>query len=110
MKQNHNFYSNLAFNIAEINIGKTKKNPSVGCVIVKNNSVIRINIGTITNSFFPSDINFVKKLANKKYPNKIEIKLKDFNLQEELKKPNKKIFDWSRILKKLVFCIRNWLK
>ena len=57
------------------------------------NSVIRINIGTITNSFFPSDINFVKKLANKKYPNKIEIKLKDFNLQEELIKPNKKLFD-----------------
>ncbi len=40
MKQNHNFFSNLAFNIAESNVGKTNKNPSVGCVIVKNNSVI----------------------------------------------------------------------
>jgi len=40
MKQNHNFYSNLAFHIAENNLGKTKNNPSVGCVIVKKNSVI----------------------------------------------------------------------
>ena len=40
MKINHNLYLNLAFNLAEKNLGKTDKNPSVGCVIVKNNSVI----------------------------------------------------------------------
>ena len=40
MKINHNFYSKLAFNLAEKNLGKTNINPSVGCVIVKNNSVI----------------------------------------------------------------------
>ncbi len=40
MKINHNFFSNLAFNLADKNLGKTNKNPSVGCVIVKNNSVI----------------------------------------------------------------------
>ncbi len=40
MKINHNLYSNLAFNLAEKNLGKTNTNPSVGCVIVKNNSVI----------------------------------------------------------------------
>ena len=40
MSQNHNFFSNLAFNIAENNLGKTKKNPSVGCVIVKNDAVV----------------------------------------------------------------------
>ncbi len=40
MKINHNFYSNLAFKLAEKNLGKTKKNPSVGCVVVKNNSII----------------------------------------------------------------------
>ena len=40
MSQNHKFFSNLAFNLAEKNLGKTNKNPSVGCVIVKNNSVI----------------------------------------------------------------------
>ena len=40
MKTNHNNYLKLAFNIAKVNLGKTKLNPSVGCVIVKNNSVI----------------------------------------------------------------------
>ena len=34
MKTNHNFFSNLAFDLAEKNLGKTKSNPSVGCVIV----------------------------------------------------------------------------
>ena len=40
MKINHNFFSNLAFQIAEENLGKTKTNPSVGCVVVKGYSVI----------------------------------------------------------------------
>ena len=40
MKTNHNNYLNLAFNLARINLGKTKSNPSVGCVIVKKDSVI----------------------------------------------------------------------
>ena len=40
MKINHKFYSNLAFKIAENNLGKTKDNPSVGCVIEKNGTVI----------------------------------------------------------------------
>ncbi len=40
MKINHNFFSNLSFNLAENNLGKTNMNPSVGCVIVKNNSII----------------------------------------------------------------------
>ncbi len=40
MKKNHNLYTNLAFNLAETNLGNTSTNPSVGCVIVKNNSVI----------------------------------------------------------------------
>ena len=47
MSQNHNFFSNLAFNIAEINLGKTKTNPSVGCVIVKNGSVISSGVTSI---------------------------------------------------------------
>jgi len=33
-------YTKLAYEQASINIGSTKKNPSVGCVVVKNNSVI----------------------------------------------------------------------
>ncbi len=40
MKKNHSNYLELAFNLAKQNLGKTKSNPSVGCVIVKNNSVI----------------------------------------------------------------------
>jgi len=40
MKINHNRFLNLAFELARINLGKTKSNPSVGCVVVKNGSVI----------------------------------------------------------------------
>ena len=40
MRINHNFFSNLAFQIAEENLGKTKTNPSVGCIVVKDNLVI----------------------------------------------------------------------
>ncbi|MBA1338870.1 MAG: diaminohydroxyphosphoribosylaminopyrimidine deaminase [Pelagibacterales bacterium] len=40
MKINHNNFLNLAFNLAKINLGKTNLNPSVGCVVVKNDSVI----------------------------------------------------------------------
>ena len=40
MKINHNLYSNLAFHLAVKNLGKTKTNPSVGCIVVKNESVI----------------------------------------------------------------------
>ncbi len=47
MKTNHNFFSNLAFNLAESHIGKTGTNPSVGCVVVKNNSVISTGITSI---------------------------------------------------------------
>ena len=48
MKQNHNFFSNLAFNIAENNVGNTNQNPSVGCVIVKNNSVISSGVTSVS--------------------------------------------------------------
>ena len=40
MKTNHNNFLKLAFNIAKINLGKTSFNPSVGCVVVKDDSVI----------------------------------------------------------------------
>jgi len=40
MKKNHNNFLKLAFNIAKVNLGKTNLNPSVGCVVVKDNSVI----------------------------------------------------------------------
>ena len=40
MTTNHNHFLDLAFYLAEKNIGHTGKNPSVGCVVVKNGSVI----------------------------------------------------------------------
>jgi len=40
MTTNHNFYIDLAFQIAEKNLGHTRLNPSVGTVIVKNDTVI----------------------------------------------------------------------
>ena len=40
MKINHRNYIKLAFNLAQNNLGKTNLNPSVGCVIVKDDSVI----------------------------------------------------------------------
>ncbi len=47
MSQNHNFFSNLAFNLAEKHLGQTKKNPSVGCIIVKDNTVISSGVTSI---------------------------------------------------------------
>ena len=40
MTINHNHYLELAFHLAEKNLGQTKLNPSVGTVIVKNGAVI----------------------------------------------------------------------
>ena len=39
-KTRHSFFLSLAFKQAEINLGSTSKNPSVGCVVEKNGSVI----------------------------------------------------------------------
>ena len=47
MKTSHNFFSNLAFNLAESHIGKTDVNPSVGCIVVKNNSVISSGVTSV---------------------------------------------------------------
>jgi diaminohydroxyphosphoribosylaminopyrimidine deaminase / 5-amino-6-(5-phosphoribosylamino)uracil reductase len=47
MTINHNFYLNLAFRQAEKNLGKTKLNPSVGAVVVKNDSVISTGVTSI---------------------------------------------------------------
>ena len=47
MTINHNYYLNLAFQLAETNLGKTDINPSVGCIVVKNNSVISSGVTSI---------------------------------------------------------------
>ena len=47
MTTNHNYYLNLAFQLAEKNLGKTGLNPSVGAVVVKNNTVISSGVTSI---------------------------------------------------------------
>jgi diaminohydroxyphosphoribosylaminopyrimidine deaminase / 5-amino-6-(5-phosphoribosylamino)uracil reductase len=47
MTTNHKYFLNLAFEIAEQNLGKTSLNPSVGTIIVKNNSVISSGVTSI---------------------------------------------------------------
>ena len=63
MKINHNFFSNLSFNLAENNLGKTNMNPSVGCVIVKNNSIISSGI-TSFNGRPHAEFNALNKKIN----------------------------------------------
>ncbi len=47
MINNHNHYLNLAFHLAEKNLGQTKLNPSVGTVIIKNGAVISSGVTSI---------------------------------------------------------------
>ncbi len=47
MKINHNYFAQLAFNLAENHLGQTSQNPSVGCVVVKNNSIISSGVTSI---------------------------------------------------------------
>ena len=63
MTKNHNFYIDLAFQIAEKNLGRTKLNPSVGTVIVKNNTVISSAV-TSYNGRPHSEFNALKNLKN----------------------------------------------
>ena len=44
---NHSFFMRLALAQAQKNLGNTKENPSVGCVITKNNSIISIGFTSI---------------------------------------------------------------
>ena len=47
MTTNHRYYLDLAFKIAEKNLGKTKSNPSVGAIVVKNNSIISSGVTSV---------------------------------------------------------------
>ena len=38
--QKNKYYMNLALNYARMNLGNTKTNPSVGCVIIKNGNIL----------------------------------------------------------------------
>ena len=47
MTINHNHYLELAFHLAEKNLGKTNLNPSVGTVVVKNGTVISSGVTSL---------------------------------------------------------------
>ncbi len=63
MTKNHNFYLDLAYQLAEKNLGKTGLNPSVGAVVVKNNSVISSGVTSI-NGRPHAEFNALNKLKN----------------------------------------------
>ena len=63
MKKNHNYFLNLAYQLAERNLGKTGLNPSVGTVVVKNDSVISTGVTSI-NGRPHSEFNALNKLDN----------------------------------------------
>lgn len=63
MTINHNYFLDLAFNLAEKNLGKTKLNPSVGTVIVKNEAVISSGVTSLQGRPH-SEFNALKNLKN----------------------------------------------
>ena len=63
MTTNHKNYLNLAFQLAERNLGCTKLNPSVGSIVVKNNTVISSAVTSI-NGRPHSEFNALNNLKN----------------------------------------------
>ena len=63
MKINHSFFLSLAFNLAYNHLGKTKKNPSVGCIVVRNNTVISSGV-TSLNGRPHAEFNALNKKLN----------------------------------------------
>ena len=65
MTTNHNQFLNLAFQLAEKNLGQTKLNPSVGSVVVKSDTVISTGV-TSLNGRPHSEFNALNKLIIKR--------------------------------------------
>ena len=63
MTINHKFFLNLAFQIAEKNLGLTGQNPSVGSIVVKNNTVISSGV-TSTSGRPHAEYNALNKVKN----------------------------------------------
>jgi len=63
MTTNHNHYLDLAFQLADINLGKTALNPSVGSIVVKKNTVIASGVTSI-NGRPHSEFNALKNIKN----------------------------------------------
>ena len=65
MTTNHNFFLNLAFQLAEKNLGQTEKNPSVGSIVVNNNTVISSGATSVTGRPH-AEFNALDKIKNGK--------------------------------------------
>jgi diaminohydroxyphosphoribosylaminopyrimidine deaminase / 5-amino-6-(5-phosphoribosylamino)uracil reductase len=63
MTTNHNYYLDLAFQLAKKNLGKTGLNPTVGSLVVKNNTVISSAVTSI-NGRPHSEFNALNKVKN----------------------------------------------
>ena len=63
MRINHNFFLDLAFQIAEKNMGRTGPNPSVGSIVVKNKTVISSGVTSI-NGRPHAEYNALNKIKN----------------------------------------------
>ena len=106
MKTNPNkdsFYTKLAFQQAEINLGSTSSNPSVGCIIVKNNSVISSG-HTSLNGRPHAETNSLKKNLNYKNSN-LYVTLEPCSHYGKTPPCVKKII--SKKIKKVIFSIND---
>ena len=63
MTTNHNYFLDLAFQLADVNKGQTGINPSVGSIVVKNNAVISSGVTSISGRPH-SEFNALNKLKN----------------------------------------------
>lgn len=63
MRTNHNYFLDLAFKLAEKNLGHTALNPSVGSIVVKNGAVISSGV-TSLNGRPHSEFNALNKLKD----------------------------------------------
>ena len=63
MTKNHNYYLDLAYQLAEQNLGKTGLNPSVGAIVVKDDSVISSGV-TSPNGRPHAEFNALSKIKN----------------------------------------------
>ena len=63
MTKNHNYYLDLAYQLAEKNLGKTGLNPSVGAIVVKDDSVISSGI-TSYRGRPHAELNALSKIEN----------------------------------------------
>ena len=63
MTTNHKFFLNLAFQLAEKNLGQTGQNPSVGSIVVKKNTVISSGVTSI-NGRPHAEYNALSKVKN----------------------------------------------